>query len=214
MSRNKYPEETYNLILDVSQQLFLQKGYEHTTIQDIINHLGGLTKGAVYHHFKSKEDILFAVTNRIFQENTLSIKWKNIANNSNLNGGEKIKQMLLSAIHDEQEQKFRRLGINFQKMPQMLSDLFNRSIKEIAPQVFQPILEEGIMDGSVKSDNPREYAELLALIANTWMNPLVLPMTEYELREKFKVVCQICMLIGLDISDIYDELSKMNKELK
>lgn len=44
MSRNKYPEETVNLILDVSQRLFIEKGYDNTTIQDIIDELGGLTR--------------------------------------------------------------------------------------------------------------------------------------------------------------------------
>ena len=39
MSRNKYPEETVNLILDVSQRLFIEKGYDNTTIQDIIDEL-------------------------------------------------------------------------------------------------------------------------------------------------------------------------------
>ena len=65
MARNKNPEETVNRILDTAYRLFLEKGYEQTSIQDIINHLGGLSKGAIYHHFKSKEDILEAVTNRI-----------------------------------------------------------------------------------------------------------------------------------------------------
>ena len=54
MARNKYPELTVEKILEVSQRLFLEKGYEQTTIQDIVDNLGGLTKGAVYHHFKSK----------------------------------------------------------------------------------------------------------------------------------------------------------------
>ena len=56
MSRNKYPEVTVEKILDVSQRLFYEKGYEKTSIQDIVNELGGLSKGAIYHHFKSKED--------------------------------------------------------------------------------------------------------------------------------------------------------------
>ena len=54
MARNKHPEETVNLILDVAFHLFMEKGYEHTSIQDIIDQLGGLSKGAIYHHFKSK----------------------------------------------------------------------------------------------------------------------------------------------------------------
>ena len=55
MARNKHPEETVNLILDVALALFFEKGYDNTSIQDIIDGLGGLTKGAVYHHFKSKK---------------------------------------------------------------------------------------------------------------------------------------------------------------
>ena len=61
MARNKYPEVTVERILDAAQRLFLEKCYDNTTIQDIVDELGGLTKGAVYHHFKSKEEILDAV---------------------------------------------------------------------------------------------------------------------------------------------------------
>ena len=64
MARNKYPEETVRRILDVAEELFYTKGYEHTTMADIVDGLGGLTKGAVYHHFKSKEEIFEAVFER------------------------------------------------------------------------------------------------------------------------------------------------------
>ena len=55
LPRNKYPEETVQKILDASLKLFLEKGYEKTTVLDIISEMGGLTRGAFYHHFKSKE---------------------------------------------------------------------------------------------------------------------------------------------------------------
>lgn len=45
MARNKYPEITVEKILEVSQRLFLTKGYDNTTIQDIVDELGGLTRG-------------------------------------------------------------------------------------------------------------------------------------------------------------------------
>ena len=48
MPRNKYPEETVQKILDVSMKLFLEKGYEETTVLDIVGELGGLTRGAFY----------------------------------------------------------------------------------------------------------------------------------------------------------------------
>ena len=55
MARNKYPEETVKLILDISTILFSEKGYDDTSLQDIINETK-LSKGAIYHHFSSKED--------------------------------------------------------------------------------------------------------------------------------------------------------------
>ncbi|HWI49607.1 MAG TPA: helix-turn-helix domain-containing protein, partial [Rummeliibacillus sp.] len=65
MARNKYPKQTLEQILFVSTKLFEEKGYEKTSIQDIIDGLG-MSKGAIYHHFKSKEDILNAVMDQQF----------------------------------------------------------------------------------------------------------------------------------------------------
>ena len=96
MARNKHPEETVNLILDVALRLFMEKGYEHTSIQDIIDHLGGLSKGAIYHHFKSKEDILTAVTERMMAESNQMLTV--IRDRSDLNGKEKLKTIFKESL--------------------------------------------------------------------------------------------------------------------
>ena len=41
MARNKYPEITVEKILRAAQKLFLEKGYDNTTIQDIVDELNG-----------------------------------------------------------------------------------------------------------------------------------------------------------------------------
>ena len=43
MARNKHPEETVKLILDVAFRVFIEKGYENTSTQDIIDNLGSLS---------------------------------------------------------------------------------------------------------------------------------------------------------------------------
>jgi len=96
MARNKHPEETVNLILDVAFRLFMEKGYEHTSIQDIINNLGGLSKGAIYHHFESKEDILIAVTDRMTAESNQMLAV--IRDRSDLSGEEKLKTIFRESI--------------------------------------------------------------------------------------------------------------------
>ena len=64
MPRNKYPEQTVEKILDAAALLFIQKGYQNTTLQDIID-ATKLSKGAVYHHFRSKEEIAQRVGDRL-----------------------------------------------------------------------------------------------------------------------------------------------------
>jgi AcrR family transcriptional regulator len=54
-------------LIDVAQGLFLSRGYERTTINDVIS-ATGLSKGAFYHHFRSKEDLLEAITARFSRE--------------------------------------------------------------------------------------------------------------------------------------------------
>lgn len=61
MARNKYLEATVKKILDVAERPFVERGNEHTTMADIVESLGGLTKGAVYHHFKKKDKIFETV---------------------------------------------------------------------------------------------------------------------------------------------------------
>ena len=104
MARNKYPEITVEKILEVSQRLFMEKGYDNTTIQDIVNELGGLTKGAIYHHFKSKEEIIDALGEKLFFDNNPFVT---VQNQKNLNGLEKMREVIklnhadndLSLIH-------------------------------------------------------------------------------------------------------------------
>jgi AcrR family transcriptional regulator len=56
-TRNQQSQETVRLILRETMKCFLKKGYHGTSINDIAQ-ATGLTKGALYFHFKSKEDLL------------------------------------------------------------------------------------------------------------------------------------------------------------
>jgi AcrR family transcriptional regulator len=53
-------DETRERILDVAVDLFIERGYPGTSIRDIAERLGR-TKGSLYYHFASKEDILTAL---------------------------------------------------------------------------------------------------------------------------------------------------------
>ncbi|MBU0994826.1 MAG: TetR/AcrR family transcriptional regulator [Proteobacteria bacterium] len=52
-------------VIDLSQKLFLEKGYARTTIKDITEQ-AGITTGSLYHFFRDKEDILRHITKDMF----------------------------------------------------------------------------------------------------------------------------------------------------
>lgn len=52
-----------NEIMDVTENLFYQKGYERCTINDILREVG-IAKGTFYHYFNSKEEALDAIVAR------------------------------------------------------------------------------------------------------------------------------------------------------
>ncbi len=199
MARNKHPEETINRILDVAFRLFMEKGYDHTSIQDIIDHLGGLSKGAIYHHFKSKEDILIAVMERITAGSNHMFLL--VQDRSDLNGREKLKTIFKESVSLPVQNDIFTVAPDFNHNPRFLSMLLHDTIEEAAPNYILPIIQEGMADGSIQTDYPKELAELVLLVANIWMNPMIFHNTEEEICRKFMVFSQMLQGFGLDIAD-------------
>ena len=199
MARNKHPEETVNLILDVAYRLFMEKGYEHTSIQDIIDHLGGLSKGAIYHHFKSKEEIFYAVTDKMTAESNQILEV--VRDRTDLNGKEKLKTMFRESLKRSVQDDIFTVAPSFYNNPRLLSSLLHETIEVSAPEYLEPIIRQGVEDGSIVTEHPRQLAELISLMANLWMNPMVFDDSVEVTYHKFKVLDQVLKGLGLDIVD-------------
>ncbi len=199
MSRNKHPEETVQLILDVAFCLFLEKGYEYTSIQDIIDRLGGLSKGAIYHHFKSKEDILIAVTDRMTAESNQMLP--DIRDRRDLNGRDKLKAIFRESIQRPVQNEIFTVAPDFHKNPKLLFSLIHDTVENVAPNYLLPILQQGIEDGSIRTEYPEQLAELILLAANVWMNPMIFRDSQEEVHRKFIVFVQMMQGFGLDVLD-------------
>src|SRR4051794_21016843 len=66
--------ETRERILDVALELFNEQGYDKTSLREIAERLG-VTKAALYYHFKSKEDIVASLFEDVEQEVEKIITW-------------------------------------------------------------------------------------------------------------------------------------------
>lgn len=197
MARNKYPEETVNLIIGVSLKLFMEKGYENTSIQDIIDHLGGLSKGAIYHHFKSKEDILNAVGEQVGSENARMLSL--IRDDSSLNGYQKLRKIFQTAVTNTNQEKIFAAAPNLMKNSRFLVMQIEEIFKIVVPDYVQPILEEGRADGSIKTDYPKELGEVILLLMNIWMNPLVIETDAESMLRKLHFLDTMLRGMGLEL---------------
>lgn len=56
-------------LVDVATRLFAEKGFESTSVQEIVE-AAGVTKGALYHYFASKDDLLHEVYGRLLRMQT------------------------------------------------------------------------------------------------------------------------------------------------
>lgn len=199
MARNKHPEETVNLILDVAFRLFMEKGYEHTSIQDIIDHLGGLSKGAIYHHFKSKEDIMYAVMERMTAQS--NEKMKDICDRMDLNGKEKLKTLFRQSLNRPVMEDVFAVSPSIYNNPKFLCSFLYEAMEESAPDYILPIIRQGIEDGSIQTDYPEQLAQVISLLANIWINPIIFDDSGEETYHKFMMFDQILKGLGLDIVD-------------
>jgi len=201
MPRNKNPEKTAKKIIEVSLQLFLEKGYDQTTVLDIVNNLGGLTRGAFYHHFKSKEEVLEAIFSENFVEkhpmiNALTAKVENGQARLKL----ALKYGLEANFENTEVGNLSRLAMQLIQKPRFLAEQLkgNRDVVEI----LTPILAEGMADGSIKPGNPRVITELLVLLVNFWLIPNIFPCDMDETIVKAEIIENICEeLLGFKLFD-------------
>lgn len=196
MARNKYPEITVEKILEVSQRLFLTKGYDNTTIQDIVDELGGLTRGAIYHHFKSKEEIMDALTDKMFHEkNPFDI----VKTQKDLNGLQKMKMAMSLNNSDKEKVNLSLQAIPILKNPRILAGIIESNRQVLSP-FWLELLTEGNKDGSIHTDYAKELSELIPLL-DLWLTPSIYPATSEEMYHKFLFIKDLLDKMGLPLID-------------
>ena len=196
MARNKYPEVTVEKILEVSKRLFIEKGFDNTTIQDIVDELGGLTKGAIYHHFKSKEEIMKALGDKMFFDNN---PFEAVRERTDLNSLQKIRMMLSLNQADVERNELNIQAIPILENPRILAAAIEANRKVLTPLWFE-LIDEGTRDGSIQTEYAKELSEFLPFI-NFWLLPSIFPATAQELQQKNLFVIEMLSRMGLPLTD-------------
>ena len=191
----KTPEQWKQEILNAAQNLFASKGYQETSVSDIMNMAGG-AKGMFYYCFQSKEEVMYALGNQLFFENN---PFEAIKKRKDLNGLQKIKALLVLNQSDTKRHNLNMQAIPILKDPHILAAAIKENRRVLTP-LWLELLEEGKKDGSIQTEYTKELSELLPLI-NFWLLPSVFPATEEELHHKYRFVMEVLKHMGLPLLD-------------
>lgn len=159
MRRPKEPEVRKNELLDAAQKLFVEKGYAKTTVTDILN-VYGLSKGVFYYYFKSKEEVMDAIIQRMVDD--MVVHARKIVDNPDMTPPQKIFAILMGQgqsegmIKDKENMTRQFHEVQNAEMHQKSLSL---SIKNLAP-VMAEILSEGNGAAAFSTDYPQETMAL------------------------------------------------------
>jgi AcrR family transcriptional regulator len=160
----KSPETRRKELLDSSLKLFLQRGYENTTVNDLIAEVG-VSKGAFYHYFASKEDLLEALAQRFAQE--LLVAAKDLLEDPTLNAYERLSGYLERARRTKiglAPAVWATFAPIFRPENLLLYHRLHNAVRSIMTPVFTRIIEEGIAERSFDAPDARGAAEIILML--------------------------------------------------
>ncbi len=155
---SKDPEERRRELVDTAQRLFMERGYEHTAISDIVKELN-IAQGTLYYYFRSKEDILEAVVEKsiaVLEQNVIELTQddgvdETIRLNAAING-------ILGFISQRND------FIDF--LHQDINAVMHAKLEKATLERIVPILSDLVINGNAKNrlciENPSETVEFLS----------------------------------------------------
>jgi AcrR family transcriptional regulator len=141
-------------IIDTARALFIKDGFDKTQVSDISKKLN-VAQGLVYHYFKSKTEILYAVIDELAEEQRRAVE---------------------AILNSSKGSAFERLGVLFDSHPDL--DAFDKLIPSIANDsaivdycsdkmvvssmpLLLSLIEQGNADGSWNCEYPKETAAFI-----------------------------------------------------
>ena len=124
-----------------------------------------------------------------------------VVTDKRLNGREKLTRMFTASLQNTEQGKFFSAAPDMTHTPRLMMLQLDSQIREVGPNYLEPVLREGNADASLHVEHVREASDLLLLITNQYLNPLLYPMTPEEARERCSFVRQLLAGVGLDVFD-------------
>jgi len=176
---SKKPEVRKNEILDAAEVLFAAKGYNHTTINDILEAVA-IAKGTFYYHFQSKEEVMDSIVMRFIEAGVDAARM--IAADTTLTAHEKIFRIVMAQKPDDGKEKM------IEQLHQVHNaEMHQKSLVETILQltpVLTDVIEQGIEEGTFQTAYPRETVEFLLVSSSFLFDEGIFRWRPEELMQK------------------------------
>lgn len=137
-----------------------------------------------------------ALSEKMFTSNN---PFEAVKKRKELNGLEKMRLAVKLNQADEKQVELTRQAIPLLKNPRVLAGMLESNRQFLCPYWLE-LIEEGLKDGSIQTQYPKELAELLVLL-DLWMLPSVFPADEEGIHNRHQFIFQLLEKIGLPLYD-------------
>ena len=184
MKVSKEYNERRNEILDAAGRLFGAKGYNKCTVNDILDAVG-IAKGTFYYYFKSKEEVLDAIIERV--TDIVAVRAEEAASNSELSPVMKLFNTILSMRVESEVDNDIMEELHKPENALMHQKSLSLMVTRVAP-VLVKVVEEGISQGIFKSDFPVQYMQIFLTSSITLLDDGIFQVKPEEQQMTFRAL--------------------------
>ena len=154
-----------NQILDASEKLFFERGYDRTSVQDVLNELG-ISKGGFYHYFDAKESVLRELCRRRWSERFDRVRVELYGRGKG--PIDRLNALLsLANLFEQEEVHFAALMVKvcYRDGDCAIRDLRRQTLAELVRPALDEVIAEGVESGALYTRQVAQMGRLLLLLA-------------------------------------------------
>ncbi len=181
---SKPPQSRRNDFIQAARDLFNEKGFENTSVDDIVARVG-VAKGLFYYYFDSKEEILGILCDMLQDEIESAVTAA--MEKKGLNAMERLSE-LMAANRDVTCRSSTIMSYFRQERNQALQLRMENRALAFMTVAMEEIVRQGMNEGIFDVDHPRETAIALLSMVHGLRNNLSGNRTREELKDHYRVV--------------------------
>ncbi len=201
-------DERRREIIETASRLFVQKGYDKCSVNDILTAIG-IAKGTFYYYFKSKEEVLDAVVGQATE--IIRDRVSEVVKRENLRPDEMMLQIFLSMrIEDEMTDGM------LDEIHKSENALFHQkslvqTVDMIVP-VLTEVVEKGVEEGIFTCAFPKEYMRIFLTSTLTLMDQGIFHVAlEEEQTQMISLISLLEMMLGQEPGSIIKKVQMYYK---